>query len=458
MSNRILKICSGLVLMSTMAMGSLSSAQTLDDVLAEARSVREAAQALFQQRVAEFNATPAAEQQRLIQQAAVARTAIAATVQEKTNTFSANDLEISRLATELRDKANALGLSEVFGLARQIAGDTTTILEQSLINAQFSDGRVAFLREFAEANTMASVDELERVAFELQQEIVASGQVARFAGTVVEANGETLNTNVVRIGPFTAVADGKYLAYIPSLNRLNVMPRQPEELLPNAVALEAATSGYVQTIVDSTRGVLLGMFVERPTIEERIEQGESVGLIIIVVGALALIAFVYQLIYLILARVAVTKQMRNLQNPTKDNALGRVLLAFKGDGSKIEQDSEVAELRISEAVMREVPGLERFQPFLRLAVAAGPLLGLVGTVVGMIITFQSITESGSSDPKLMAGGIGQAMIATVLGLGVAVPLLFAGALLNSLSRSIVQILDEQSTGMLADNIEKRKHV
>jgi biopolymer transport protein ExbB len=150
--------------------------------------------------------------------------------------------------------------------------------------------------------------------------------------------------------------------------------------------------------------------------------------------------------------------MRNLQNPTKDNALGRVLLAFKGDGSKIEQDSEVAELRISEAVMREVPGLERFQPFLRLAVAAGPLLGLVGTVVGMIITFQSITESGSSDPKLMAGGIGQAMIATVLGLGVAVPLLFAGALLNSLSRSIVQILDEQSTGMLADNIEKRKHV
>jgi biopolymer transport protein ExbB len=458
MSNRILKICTGLALLSTMVLSPLASAQSIDDVLAEARSVREAEQSLFQQRVAEFNATPAAEQQRLIQQAAAARSAIAATVQEKTNTFSANDLEISRLTTELRDKANTLGLSEVFGLARQIAGDTTTILEQSLINAQFNDGRVAFLREFSEANTMASIDELERVAFELQQEIVGSGQVARFAGTVVQANGEPLNTDVVRIGPFTAVADGKYLAYIPSLNRLNIMPRQPEELLPSAEALEAATSGYVQTTVDSTRGVLLGMFVERPTIAERIEQGESVGLIIIVVGALASLAFVFQLFYLIFARMAVSKQMRNLQNPTKDNALGRVLLAFKGDGSKIEQDSEVAELRISEAVMREVPNLERFQPFLRLAVAAGPLLGLVGTVVGMIITFQSITESGSSDPKLMAGGIGQAMIATVLGLGVAVPLLFAGALLNSLSRSIVQVLDEQSTGMLADNIEKRKHV
>ena len=150
--------------------------------------------------------------------------------------------------------------------------------------------------------------------------------------------------------------------------------------------------------------------------------------------------------------------MRDLQHPTKNNALGRVLLSFKGDASTIEADSDVAELRISEAVLREVPNLERFQAFLRLAVAAGPLLGLVGTVVGMIITFQSITESGSSDPKLMANGIGQAMIATVLGLGIAVPLLFAGALLNSLSRSIVQVLDEQSTGMLADNLEKRKHV
>jgi biopolymer transport protein ExbB len=74
----------------------------------------------------------------------------------------------------------------------------------------------------------------------------------------------------------------------------------------------------------------------------------------------------------------------------------------------------------------------------------------------MILTFQSITESGSSDPKLMATGIGQAMIATVLGLGIAIPLLFAGALLTSLSKSVVQILDEQSAGILAENLEKQR--
>jgi biopolymer transport protein ExbB len=132
-----------------------------------------------------------------------------------------------------------------------------------------------------------------------------------------------------------------------------------------------------------------------------------------------------------------------------------VLATFRGDPARIDEDAEVVELRISEAVLRETPALERFQSFLRLAVAAGPLLGLVGTVIGMIITFQSITESGSSDPKLMAHGIGQAMIATVLGLGIAIPLLFANAALASLSEGIVQTLEEQSTGILAEHIEKR---
>jgi biopolymer transport protein ExbB len=172
-----------------------------------------------------------------------------------------------------------------------------------------------------------------------------------------------------------------------------------------------------------------------------------------VLGALA---WIFQLIYLIFVRLAVNRQLKNLDRPSANNPLGRVLLAFKGDKSKIEEDADVAELRITEAVLREVPKLERFQAFLRLAVAAGPLLGLIGTVVGMIITFQSITESGSSDPRLMATGIGQAMIATVLGLFVAIALLFANALLNSLSRGIVQMLDEQSAGMLAESIERQR--
>jgi biopolymer transport protein ExbB len=219
---------------------------------------------------------------------------------------------------------------------------------------------------------------------------------------------------------------------------------------------ERAQGGYARAVVDNSRGVLLGLYVERPTLLERVELGETIGYVIIVVGLVGVVLFLIQLVHLSLARVAIRKQLKNLDQPRPDNPLGRVLLAFKGSAQNIEEDADVAELRISEAVLHEVPKLERSQAYLRLAVAAGPLLGLIGTVWGMILTFQSITETGSSDPKLMATGIGQAMIATVLGLGIAIPLLFANALLNSLSRTVVQMLDEQSAGILAESIERRR--
>ena len=171
---------------------------------------------------------------------------------------------------------------------------------------------------------------------------------------------------------------------------------------------------------------LLSLYVERPSAVQRVEDGEIVGWVIIGVGGLGVLLAVFQGIYLLMTRCAVGAQLRNLDNPSPSNPLGRVLLAFRGDGKRIE-NVELAELRISEAVLREMPRLERFQSFLRLAVAAGPLLGLIGTVIGMIITFRAIVASGTSDPRLMADGIGQAMIATVLGLGIAIPLLFMNA-------------------------------
>ncbi|HLB31455.1 MAG TPA: MotA/TolQ/ExbB proton channel family protein, partial [Gammaproteobacteria bacterium] len=191
---------------------------------------------------------------------------------------------------------------------------------------------------------------------------------------------------------------------------------------------------------------------ERPSWVERIETGHLVGYIIISVGVLGALLALFQYVYLFVVRFKVANQLRNKAQPDSGNPLGRLLLAVKGNHGN--QDSpEVIELRISEAVLREVPRLERFQSFLRLAVAAGPLLGLIGTVVGMIITFQAITASGASDPRLMADGIGQAMIATVLGLGIAIPLLFINAGLASLSRGLVQVLDKSSTGILAERLE-----
>ena len=201
--------------------------------------------------------------------------------------------------------------------------------------------------------------------------------------------------------------------------------------------------------------MLIGLYSQRPEVMERIHVGGWVAYLILLVGAIGAGLAIFQFFYLVSVSAKVTAQLKDLNRLDKGNPVGRVLLAFKGNNMPKDEDAEVVELRISEAVLKELPAIQRVQPFVKLVVAAGPLLGLVGTVIGMIETFQSITESGSGDPKLMAAGIGKAMIATVLGLGIAIPLLFINSALASRSKRLVQILDQQSTGLLAETLEAR---
>ena len=200
-------------------------------------------------------------------------------------------------------KRRRSGLAEVFGLARQDANDTSSILQQSLITTQFPPAagelpRDEWLRQFSAARATPTAAELERLWLEIQREMTASGQVAKYQHDAsCSRAARPSESEVIRIGPFTATADGQFLAYLPNLRTLNVLPRQlPGEFMDIAERFTNATSGYAQAVVDSNRGVLLGLYVERPTIMERIEIGELIGYIIIVVGALGFLAFVFQLI------------------------------------------------------------------------------------------------------------------------------------------------------------------
>jgi biopolymer transport protein ExbB len=428
---------------------------SLDELLEQTRSVREKEATANKEREAKF----VAERNKQAELTGAARAEL--TEQQRRGTslstaFDANEKKLTELTTQLESRAGNLG--EMFGVVRQVANDFSSVVHNSLISSQYPD-REAFVTKLAQSKALPSMQDLERFWFELQREMTETGRIAKFKSKIVTPEGATTDASVTRIGPFTAVSSGEYLNYLPSQRQLAVMPRQPGKKFEGpANALEAKKDGYVEAVVDPTRGVMLSIYALRPNIIERIEKGELVGYIIITVGVVGVALALYQLFYLVTVRGRVRNQLRFPNDPGSDNPLGRVLRTFKGDAVKFEQDAEVVELRISEAVLKEVPKLERFQPFLRLAVAAGPLLGLIGTVVGMIITFQSITESGSSDPKLMAAGISQAMIATVLGLGIAIPLLFANAWLSSISRAIVQILDEQSTGLLAEKLEAKTNV
>jgi len=431
-----------------------ASAGNLDELLEQTRSARQREAQANEEREKKFSAERA-KQSALVTEARAALAAERSRGASLASAFDSNEKRLTELQTQLDAKAGNLG--EMFGVVRQVANDFSSVVHNSIISAQFPD-REDFVAKLAQAKALPSMTDLERFWFELQREMTESGAVARFKTKIVTPDGAPLETTVVRVGPFNASTVAQYLQYLPSQKQLAIMPRQPtSEYRSAAKKLEDATSGYVNSVVDPTRGVLLSIYAQRPNVMERIERGESVGYLIIVVGLAGAALAVYQFFYLATVRGKVRNQLKFPDAPEADNPLGRVLATFKGEAARLdkEKDAEVVELRISEAVLKEVPKLERFQSFLRLAVAAGPLLGLIGTVVGMIITFQSITESGSSDPKLMAAGISQAMIATLLGLGIAVPLLFANAWLSSLSKSIVQILDEQSTGLLAERLEGR---
>jgi len=429
------------------------AATSLDELLEQTRNSRALQAKASAAREAEFLANKD-EQAALLAEAQRARDAAEAKSKQLSAQFDANELLLTELDTRLQQRLGSLG--ELFGVVRQVAGDGSAVMYSSLLSAQYPK-RDEFFAEMGKSKALPSIDELERLWFEIQREMTESGRVARFQTLVLAADGAPTEAEVVRIGGFIAMTDGQYLNYLPSVGSLGVLSRQPPaELTEFARELQEARSGYAQAAVDPSRGVLLAMLVQRPNVMERIEHGEAVGYVIIVVGLIGALVAVYQTFFLLRTRMAVRRQLKQIDQPMNDNPLGRVLSAVKADPLSIEEDAEVVELRISEAVLREVPKLERFQAFLRLAVAAGPLLGLIGTVIGMIITFQSITESGSSDPRLMANGISQAMIATVLGLGIAVPLLFVNAGLASMSRSLVQILDEQSTGLLAESLEKTR--
>jgi biopolymer transport protein ExbB len=429
-----------------------NAAQTLQELLEETRTLHAQEEKENAERQRRFEADRE-HQASLLSQAEEQTKALEATSHQLSTEYDANEKQINELEAQLKERSGNLG--ELFGITRQVAGDLSTVLDQSIIGAQFPD-RTDFFHQMASSKELPSTSKLERMWFEIQREMTEQGLVRRVRTRIVDKDGSAQEADVLRIGPFIAMSAGRYLSYLPEERVLRVLSRQPPgEFTRAASRLQKAHNGYILAAVDPARGVLLNLYVERPNLWERIQRGQAVGYVIIAVGIVGALCAIYQFFFLLRTRLAVRRQLESIDQPTTDNPLGRVLLAFKGDPNQSETDAEVAELKISEAVLREVPKLERFQAFLRLAVAAGPLLGLIGTVIGMIITFQSITESGSSDPKLMAAGIGQAMIATVLGLSIAVPLLFVNAGLTAMSKQIVQVLDEQSTGLLAQNIERK---
>jgi biopolymer transport protein ExbB len=351
-------------------------------------------------------------------------------------------------------------LVELFGHLQSSAGEAAVQFSGSLTGAQYGQERVNFLNnltgKMSETTELPTIREIEGLWYELQREMVASGQVVSFTTNVIDVDGETSECNVTRVGLFNAVCDGKYLEYATSKGQYAFLPRQPAgrytktaKSVGNAEVGEQVRFGIDPT--GPTGGSLLANLIQTPSIMERAQQGREVGYAIIFVGLIAVIFAFYKLYSLYMISTAVKKQA-NSKALDAANPLGRVL---KVGQDHFNKDIDTLELKLAEAIMAERPKIDSGIGFIKIISVIAPLAGLLGTVTGMIVTFQMITLYGTGDPKLMAGGISQALVTTVLGLLVAIPTSLLHSFTQSSARGIVSILEEQSTGILAERAETK---
>jgi biopolymer transport protein ExbB len=365
--------------------------------------------------------------------------------------------EILRVKEEAYQKE--LGsLVELFGHLQSSAGEAAVQFSGSLTSPQYGLERVDFLNELtskmSETTELPTIREIEGLWYELQREMVASGQVVSFDTTVIDVDGESSTCNVTRVGLFNAVCDGKYLEYVAATGQYAFLPRQPAgrftktaKSVGNADVGEQVRFGVDPT--GPTGGSLLANLIQTPSLAERAAQGREVGYAIIFVGLIGISLAFWKLWSLYVLGKAVRAQAGSKTLDVR-NPLGRVL---KVGEENFKKDIDTLELKLAEAIMAERPSIERGIGAVRIISVVAPLAGLLGTVTGMIVTFQMITLYGTGDPKLMAGGISQALVTTVLGLLVAIPTTLLHSFTASSAKGIISVLEEQSTGILAERAE-----
>lgn len=435
-----------------LAVTPVAGAQTLDEL---ARKVQEAATAetrINQQREAIF-ISERDKQQDLLAGARQELSSENVRSELLRDEYDRNERSLAELETTLAERMGNLG--ELFGVVRQAAGDVQAALDDSMVTAQMP-GRTKLLSELARRRELPTVTELRHLWSAMVTEIAESGKVLRFRATVERISGEKQDLEVIRLGVFNAVSDGVFLDWDTRKSRINLieLARQPAARFGRMAAdLQSSPPGKIMGFpVDFTRGQILRAVVQSKTPFERIrEDGGVVGYTIIGLGLFGLLLCLWKGYSLYTAGAGMSRQLTN-DRADKSNPLGRVLAVYSENP---EVDVETLELKLDEAILRETTPIETGLSFVKVLYVVAPLLGLLGTVLGMIRTFQMITLFGTGDPRMMAGGISTALVTTVLGLVVAIPLTLLHSFLQGKAKALIQVLEEQAAGLIARLAEER---
>ena len=348
--------------------------------------------------------------------------------------FEANEKRLAELEESLQIKIGVLG--ELFGVTRQFAGELLASTEKAVTFSEFPQ-RPEVLRDIG-GTQVHNLEQLQNLWISYLDEIVSSGEVKTINANIIDKNGESNVGEIVRYGHFTTSYDNKFVTPIPELNGFELLQRQPERGVLKNLKKHQKSDDFAITSIDPTRGFLLSLYIDKPGWLDRIAQGKSIGFIIILIGISGFLFSVYKIYTL-------REQERVI---VSDNA--SVILEME-DIVKDVTNYESKENTLDEFIINYTGKLEWGANWVKFFAAVAPLLGLLGTVIGMIETFQAITLFGTGDPTQMAGGISQALVTTMLGLIVAAPLLGLYTYISQKVSNLSQVLEEKASYLLAKN-------
>ena len=425
-----------------------TQANQLDDLLKQVKADRVSEAKLDKKREAEFLAERS-DKQSLLNKAKRELANQEARNERLTKEYAANEISLAQKEVEL---ANATGtLGEMFGVSRAAAANAFGQISTSIVSAEFPN-RGEALNRIANAKKIPSISDLEELWFALQTEMTESGKISQFSTDVTNLDGTKSTESITRIGTFNLVSENGYLTYNDEIGQVQPLPKQPaSHINDTASSFSGLTSGYAPLYLDPSRGAILSLETRKKSWDQFYHEGKEVGYAITVLLILGCLIALERLIVLGGMSSKISSQEKNLDKPNENNPLGRLLKVFYDNQSA---DAETLELKLDEAILRETPKVDRGVNLIKMFAAIAPLMGLLGTVIGMIMTFQTITLFGTGDPKIMAGNISLALVTTALGLICALPLILIHSVVAGKSKSVLQKLDEQSAGLIAAIAEK----
>jgi biopolymer transport protein ExbB len=362
--------------------------------------------------------------------------------------FDENEKILSELEEKLTLKLGNLG--EMFGVVKQVSGQTRGEFKNSITNID-NPNRDLFLKNLAESKKLPDLADISGLWVELLKEIRNAETIKTFTTEVLSADGDNSELEVLRIGTFSITQDGNFLKHLIDTNQVEFLPSQPSGVNKRKLRrLQGSSEGVYEVDIDPTRGAILDKLIQKKTFFQRIADGGFVGYVIILLG-LGGVALASERIYVLRNTLDSIREQENSTDIIQDNLLGSLLQTAK---ENVNESLDSLELILDEKIQSITPTIEIRVKAIKLIATVAPLLGLLGTVIGMIETFQAITLFGTGDPKLMAGGISQALVTTMLGLIVAAPLLFMHSYAENYSKSIISFLEEKASGIVANKTKQ----